>query len=437
MKNIFKKLYRLLTSTKLTLITLFILIFFMFLGTILPQGGTYEEYKKAFGSALYSKLIPLGILDIFHSWYFITAGIILYINLFLGVLRGFLLEKRKMAFLKDKPRDAREVSVAGGFAAVATVLKKRRFRYRKLIDDKNCTFIFSARGLRRRYVSLFFHFFLGVSIIGFTLSAMTKFDGEIDLKIGDKEDIFLSSKDMGVYQIFRTFNPDKVDKIELELRNYEMEYVLIKERYFPKDYKSTLIVRYNGVEKTKLVEVNKPLRFKGITLYQMGYNQVFDIAIGDTILHLEAGRSFSIDGIDGMFLIRSVYTGKLFTGEEVVDIVPNTELYYRGMDRAGWENRAKLIADKPATVMGKNLILRNVNEVSGIYYKRDDGVPLLYISFFFFMAGIFARVIFPAYELRLFYDKKEHVAYVKGTGSGITADIDHQIDEIERMLKQA
>ncbi len=436
MKKFFKKLYRLLTSTKLTLITLFILIFLMFLGTILPQGGTYEEYKKAFGPALYSKLAPLGILDIFHSWYFITAGIILYLNLFLGVLRGFLLEKRKMVFLKDKPRDAREISVAGGFAAIATVLKKRRFRYRKLIDDEKCAFVFGARGLRRRYVSLFFHFFLGVSIIGFTLSAMTKFDGEIDLKIGDKEDIFLSSKDMGVYRIFRTFNPDRVDKIELELKNYEMEYVLIKDRYFPKDYKSTLIVRYNGVEKTKLVEVNKPLKFKGMTLYQMGYSQVFDIDIGDAILHLEAGKNFSIDGIEGMFLIRSVYAGKLFTEEEVIDIVPNTKLYYRDMDGAGWENIAKLIADEPAMVMGKSLILCNVKEVSGIYYKRDDGVPLLYVSFFFFMVGIFARVLFPAYELRLFYDKKEHVAYVKGTGSGVGADIDRQIDEIEKMLKQ-
>ncbi|MCK4576424.1 cytochrome c biogenesis protein ResB [candidate division WOR-3 bacterium] len=437
MKKFFKTLYRLLTSTKLTIIILFVLIFFMLLGTILPQGGTSEEYIRAFGTTLHSKLAPFGVLDIFHSWYFITAGILLYINLFLGTLKGFLLERRKTALLIDKPRGAMAISVAGGFSAVEDALKKRGFRYRKLIDDDNATAVIGVRGLRKRYVSLFFHFFLGISIIGFVLSAMTKFDGYIDFKIGDKEDIPLSSQDMGVYRVFKEFNPDKVDKMEVELKNYEMEYILVNERYFPKDYKSTLIARYNGMEKMKVVEVNRPLKLKGLTLYQMGYSQRFDLDVGDSILHLEAGESFSIDGIDGMFLIRTIYAGKLFEGEEVIDIVPNTKLYYRGMDGPGWENIAKLTVDEPVTVMGKSLVLRNVKEVSGIYYKRDDGVPLLYISFFLFLVGMFVRIFFPCYELRLFYDKKEQTAYMKGTASGVAAYIDREINEIEKMVRQS
>ncbi|GAH88954.1 unnamed protein product, partial [marine sediment metagenome] len=63
----------------------------------------------------------------------------------------------------------------------------------------------------------------------------------------------------------------------------------------------------------------------------------------------------------------------------------------------------KLVLDEPIPVMGKNMVLRNVKEESGIYYKRDDGVPLLYVSFLFFMIGLFMRVFFPTYEIRLFY----------------------------------
>lgn len=434
MKELFRKFYKLLTSTKLTLTVLFILIFFMLLGTLFPQGGTHDEYVKAFGLKMYLRLAPLGVFDIFHSWYFITAAIVLYINLFLCILRGYLIERKKLISFKGKPRGAREITLNVDSSHVEEVLKERRFRYKKVLEDEKGFFLTGVRGIRRRFLSIFFHFFLGISIVGFLLSALTKFDGYIDFEIGDKKLIPRQSGEMGIYKKFRTFNPENVDKIEVELKDYEMEYIWFKDYYYPKDYKSTLIARYKGKEKMRTIEVNSPLRFKGLTLYQSGYGQKFDIEVEDTVVHLSSGSIFNVKGIEGSFKIRTVYVGKLFRDTTVSEIVPNTTIYFREGEDKKWKMLEKLVLDEPIPVMGKNMVLRNVKEESGIYYKRDDGVPLLYVSFLFFMIGLFMRVFFPTYEIRLFYDKNTKSIYVKGSCSGIAAYIEKEIDEIEKML---
>ena len=434
MKELFRKFYRLLTSTKLTLTVLFILVFFMLLGTLFPQGGTYNEYVKAFGLRMYLRLAPLGVFDIFHSWYFITAAIVLYISLFLCTLRGYLIERKKLISFKGKPRGAREITLNVDFTHVEDVLKKRRFRYKKIPEDENGFSLTGVRGIRRRYLSIFFHFFLGISIVGFVLSALTRFDGYIDFEIGDKKFIPRQSEEMGIYKKFKTLNPEYVDKIEVELKDYKMEYIWHKDDYYPKDYKSTLIARFKGREKMRIIEVNKPLRFKGLTLFQFGYSQKFDVEVEDTVFHLSSGNIFNVNGIDGSFKIRTVYIGKLFRDTTVSEIIPNAKIYFRESNDKKWKMIERLVLDKSVPVMGKNMVLRNVKEVSGIYYKRDDGVPMLYVSFLFFMIGLFMRVFFPTYEIRLFYDKKTKNIYIEGSCSGIAAYIENEIDGIEKML---
>ncbi|TET24238.1 MAG: hypothetical protein E3J78_01475 [Candidatus Cloacimonadota bacterium] len=437
MKEFIKKFYGLLTSTKLTLVVLFILVFFMFIGTLFPQGGTYQEYVTVFGKSLYLRLFPFGIFKIFHSWYFITAAVTLYINLLLCSLRGFIIERKKLRLGFEKPIGATEIKLLDNFSSVEDTLKRRGFRFVRIHDDENSISLRALKGMRRRFLSMYYHFFLAITLFGFLLSAFTRFDGIEYFKNGETKYVPRQSKEMGFYKRFANFDTEKVDSIGVTMEEYIMEYIWYKDGYYPKDYKSVLVTQFNGKERKRTIEVNRPLKFKGLTFYQMDYKQDFQIELEDTLLELTSSTPFTIQGIDGSFMIKNVYVGKLFSDDgSITDIIPNAKIYFRMTKEDKWEKQGKLILDESISIMWKDIILRNVTEVSGIYYRRDDGVLLLYISFIFFMLGLFLRVFLPTYEMKLFYDKASQNIYVKGTSSGISAYIDKEIEEIETLLNQ-
>jgi cytochrome c biogenesis protein ResB len=352
-------------------------------------------------------------------------------NLFLGMLRRIIIGRKAQAAFKAKPSGAREIPVQGDFASVKNGLKRRGFRCRVAFEDERAASLFARRGLPKRLIYICFHLFFGISIFGFILSAMTKFDGSIDLEIGDVQSVPTSSGNMAFYRFFKEFDPERVQYVEIELRDYEMQYVPFRMGYFPKDYISTLFARSADREKEMTVEVNRPLKFAGLTFFQWSYTQRFELAVGADTLSLEGGDAFSVNGIQGKFMTRSVYVGKVFTDSGVSDLVPNGKLYHMG-GSGGWEEVGKLVEDEPMEVMGKEMVMQNVREVSGIYYTRDDGVPLLYVAFFLFMVGMCLRVFFHSYEIRLFFDKSARIAYVKGKASGLATYIEREIDEIQR-----
>lgn len=432
MKMFLKRIYLTLTSTHLTIILMILLIFFMVLGTIFPQGGSLEEYIQAFGKRTFLRLAPLGVLDIFHSWYFITVGVLLYLNLFLCMIHRIIVRGKENGAFRKRPTNAREIRVNGDFSSVEQHLKKRGFRYRIAHEDSKVASLFARRGLPKKAVSTFFHFFIGISIFGFLLSAVTKFDGSLDFEVGDIHTVPTSSEKMALYRYFREFDPEKVDYIEVELKDYEMQYIPTRMGYFPKDYISTLVARTQNREKELRVEVNRPLKFGGLTFYQWTYGQRFELAVGGDTLALEAGDEFSVEGMPGMFMTRSVYVGKVFSDSGVSDIMPHTKLYHR--QEGSWEEIARLVEDEAVEVMGEEMMLRNVREVSGIYYRRDDGVLLLYVGFFLFMVGMCLRIFFHSYEIRLYYEKESRVAYVKGTSSGLASYIEREIDELQHIF---
>jgi cytochrome c biogenesis protein len=432
MKTFFKGVYRFIISTQLTIWLIIVLIFFMILGTIFPQGGSLEDYIAAFGHKAFMRIAPLGVLDIFHSWYFITTGIMLYLNLFLCMVHRIATGRKGQSAFGAKPSGAREIPVPGNAAAVREGLKRRGYHYRIAHEDNQVLSLFAWRGLPKRFVSICFHFFIGISIFGFVISAVTKFDGSIDFEVGDVHTVPTSSGDMALYRHFRAFDPEKVEYVEVELKDYEMQYLASGMGYFPKDYVSTLVARSRDREKEMRVEVNRPLKFGGLTFFQWSYGQRFTIAAGKDTLSLEAGDEFAVHGIAGTFMTRTVYVGKLFSDSAVSAIVPNAKLYYR--EHGSFEEIARLVEDEPVEVMGKEMVLKDVREVSGIFYKRDDGVPLLYAGFFLFMVGMCFRIFFHSYEIRLYFDRRTRAAYVKGMSSGLASSIEREIDEISNVF---
>ncbi len=416
---------------------LLILVFAMVLGSTLPQGGDDQAYIKAFGSVRYIWLYSLSLLDIFHSWWFLLLGFLLFLNLALCSIRGIQVEVRLRSVAAIEPRQVgRRVVYLHPESRIDLlgVLRRRGYRVRQVDREASRVFI-CQRGLPARPWSIIYHGALALAFFGFIFSALSSFDGDIYLKPGEEKSIPLSSREMGIHKLFggrlSSFDPDRVDSLKIRLESFDTEYTWYNDRYFPKDWKSSLSVSEEGHRAvSKEIEVNDPLRYSGLTVYQWDYTQRMDLALPETVITIEARKSFEVPGLESKLRTGTIYLGTLFDGGEAKPIVPNTDLY-KISGEGGREKIGKLTLGMPFVLEGVEMEMREVREASGLHYRRDDGVRLLYPAFLVFMLGLFLRVFWPSYRLSIVHDEKENQIHIWGKVSGVAAYLEKEIADFE------
>ena len=407
-----RSIFRYMASTKFTIVLLLLLVVGMLLGTLLPQGGTPEQYREAFGESLYKILSSPGLFNIFRSWWFIALAISLLVNLVAGNIYALWVEHQRD---KHPTKSGTEIKVPPErIENITGIFKQMGFRCKQIGD----TFFVARKGVAQRPLLVAFHLCLALLAIGFILSATSRFDDLVYLREGETKRIPFAER----------------DSLDMTLEKFDMEYVWLHERYFPKDYKSTLSLS-TGLR--QIVEVNKPLKYRGLTIYQMDYEQRFDLAVGDTSITVTSREAFTIPGLPGQFRTGTVYLGALFRDNEHQAIVPNTKLYLLGKEQGPpmmgrGQEIGELVLGKPFEFQNTMLEMKNVAEISGLFYRKDTGYPIVFYALILFMVGLFVRVLFPSYALRVYVDKLEGAFHVAGKASGIAADLDRLIARLKK-----
>lgn len=411
-----KSIFRYIASIKFTIVLLSLLIVAMFLGTLFPQGGAPEQYEEAFGEIWSGILSYPGLFDIFHSWWFIGLAILLLVNLIAGNIYALWIEHRQD---KNPVKGGIEIEASPEqIDRTAGILEKMRFRCKHIGDS----FIIARKGVAQRLISVGFHLCLVLLAVGFLLSATSRFDDMVYLREGETERIPFAEH----------------DSLDMTLEKFDMEYVMLGERYFPKDYKSTVSL---STGQKKIVEVNKPLRHRGLTIYQMDYQQRFDLVVGDTTISVTPRKPFAIPGLMGRYRTGTVYLGTLFQDGERETIVPNTRLYLAEKQQGppmmrGGNEIGELILGQPLEFQNTTLEMSNVAQLSGLFYRKDTGYPFVFYALILFMVGLFVRVFFASYVLRIYVDKPKRVIRVAGKATGVAADLKPIIDRLRGTLGQ-
>jgi cytochrome c biogenesis protein len=434
--RLFRSAYRELSSTHLTLVLLILLIACMLLGTIFPQGGSPDEYALAFGEARARWFTRLGLFDIFHSWYFLLLGGIFFLNIVFCSIEGWKSHRRpKAAAFKEASTAQWEVS-KGGSSALIAALKERRYRVRKIGGSESASSFIAQRGLPSRPVSIIYHFGLALTFVGFVLSALTAFDGEVYLFPGETKKIPKSSPEMTVNRWKRKLglSVGEPDSLLLRLESFRTEYTWYNMKYYPKEWKSEVVLTTHSGAKKKVIEVNAPLRYRGLTIYQMSYKQEFEVASGDSVVHVESGTPFEIPGINGRFSIRTVRTGTLFKKGKREEITPHADLYFKEENAKKSKRMGRLTVDTKFYFRNVPLTMRNFREASGLYFRRDDGVFFLYVAFLLFMVGLFTRIFWPSYRISLHVDEEEGKAYLSAKVAGIAAYQERELGDIHEQF---
>ena len=351
-------LWRELSRIRLAVWLLIIMTVTMIVGSVFPQGYGAETYIGAWGEERYAALSKWGLLNLFHSKYFLILGGLLLLNLvFCSLIRWSRRGGRGFAG-SSAPPDAKTVhlgkNIKDATARVRDGLTSRGYRVLSGVSDV----ITARRGPWPEGVSLLYHLAMAVAIVGFIVSALFSFEGDATLYPGEPVSVPAVSAETGAFGLrnalagwevegvrpFGFVRPDTTGweerVVTLTLDEFRTEWELYEGKHYPKDWISDLTVEWpipNGTtaQKNLLIEVNRPLRRGGLTFYQMAYEQSFDVVVrrGARVVERVAAESyvpFTLNSVGGMFFPGTLRVGTLFQKyRETEPIVPHIPLKWQ------------------------------------------------------------------------------------------------------------
>ncbi|MFH1689563.1 MAG: cytochrome c biogenesis protein ResB [Candidatus Eisenbacteria bacterium] len=462
----------------------------MIVGSIFPQGYGAETYIASWGETRYALFSRLGLLDLFDTKYFLILGVLLLLNLLVcSIVR--LSGRRGVSVSKTTAPDSARGVAMGGDSDSAVSRAVRALTERGYYVSRAQGGMLSARrGPWPEGVSLLYHLALAIAIIGFLVSALHSYEGDVTLYPNEPVVVKTASLETGWqkfryelaawsfvgWHAFESVLPDTSEwegrQVTLTLNEFITHWELYQEKYYPRDWISDVSVQVIGhgpevLWPSQLVEVNRPLRAGGLTLYQMAYEQEFDVVVWRDDSEVERVRAnayvpFMLGSIEGMFFPGTLRVGTLYqkytptepvvphvslkwqppeppvdetVAEAVVEepapeeppsadeavVLTEAETDSMGMELAEAESIAappppapterielgKLSAEEPLEVEGYTLTLENPYEGSVLTYRHDPGVPLLYIAITAFMLGLAIRTYWPSYRVSLWIEEAD------------------------------
>ncbi len=354
----FRWLWREFSRIRLTVWLLIIMTLTMIVGSVFPQGYGAETYVASWGEDTYAALSKWGLLNLFHTKYFLILGGILLFNLiFCSLIRWSGRRGVRGGGASAAPH-AKTIelgkTIGEATAKAKDVLASSGYKVVSGVSDV----VSARRGPWPEGVSLLYHLAMAVAIIGFIVSALNSFEGDVTLYPGEPESAPTVSTETGVFGLRNALADWEVEGVQplefvrpdttgwedrvvtLTLDEFRTEWELHEGKYYPKDWISDVTIEWpirdgTTTQKNCLIEVNRPLRRAGLTFYQMAYEQSFDVVVrrGGRVVERVAAESyapFTLDSVGGMFFPGTLRVGTLFQKyRETEPIVPHIPLKWQ------------------------------------------------------------------------------------------------------------
>jgi cytochrome c biogenesis protein ResB len=447
--NTWQRYYRKFISIKTTIILLGILTFLYLLGTLFPQGREYATD----GGMLLSIIKFFDLLHLFNSPLFIFFSLLFFLHL--GLCTWDRLQRlwsRRLAISLDIEK-AKSRAVVFPVPSSTTpeslsmAFQHLGFRIQKRDPQKGIELI--EKGLSPQWLSLIYHIALFFCFIGFFITYFFAFEGEITLYPHQRQ-YLPDPSDPPRWALSWVLSGAEAESgitkkaipLELELQKFSTEYIQLakldypkdilsrialtlglpgskplysaesRKSFFPKDWKSHLILYHNGKPvKEKTIEVNHPLHYKGLTFYQMAFEQELKLVVysaqdpksEEEMISVKSGEKFRLPSLPGYFKTRTLRLGTLYKKDGTQEkLVPAADLYYFPSEQTDKPKRiGSLTLNKPLQYEGISLILKDYNEASILSFRYDPGRPWLWlasVSLLFFMTlriwGYWYRIIY-------------------------------------------
>ncbi|MCX5870585.1 MAG: cytochrome c biogenesis protein ResB [Deltaproteobacteria bacterium] len=404
-------------SVKLAITTLSLLAVTSIIGTIIPQNKPLPWYAQEYGSNLAQLFKILDLPDMYGSWWFLALLGLLSTNLIVCSLDRFPDVWKQMRAagldtpLKRLEKMGRKKEWQSSSSLQVTVLdlgaKLNKSGWK--ISSRNSdgeTLLFAQKGAWSRTGVYVVHTSILVIFIGAIIGELCGFKGNVMIPETQQTD-----------KIY-TFNGTKTIDLGFTVRcdSFSLE---LYPTGMPKKYKSELTILEKSKELFQApIEVNSPLRYRGITFYQASYEGYQDFMIKVTnkasgnsktaIVPFQKQGEWPQEGLT-FGIINADWTGQS---------ISRLKIWFS--DSKGVPSVLWLKDGESATVereSGKYLLSAKQMYATGLQVSKDPGVWVVYIGCGLMLLGLVIAFFMSHKRIWLFLKEKESGASILFTGS--------------------
>ncbi|MBI5409143.1 MAG: cytochrome c biogenesis protein ResB [Nitrospirae bacterium] len=280
-KDIFETIWDFLASVKLAIAVFIILALSSIIGTIVEQQAEPAKnialLAKFFGDSaaptVYNVFAKLGFMDMYRSWWFVSFLVMFSVNLIVCTLDRF---PKTLRLVKTPLRPLAENVVrtlpVKKEIKLKTSLKTAKDEFLNSLNssgyhvlesnEDDSVQLYSQKGRYARFGVYVVHLSIILILLGAIIGARFGFGGFLNLPEGQVSDVAFMGEGKTIPLGF-----------SVKCNWYETRYYEGMDT--PQEFQSELAVIENGKEvMRKVIEVNSPLTYKGITFYQASYGMV-------------------------------------------------------------------------------------------------------------------------------------------------------------------
>ncbi|HDO22141.1 MAG TPA: hypothetical protein ENG86_04700 [Nitrospirae bacterium] len=406
---------RWLRSRRFAATFIILLISALVIGTVIPQrsgmSGAELFRFRSNHPGIYRVIRSSGLDHVYTTWWFLVIAGFFSANIALNLSGRIKISVKQFkeegipgperigrlnlsrTFVLD--REARE-SVKG---KIRDIVSEDGYRVKEYPEGLS-----ASKGRWGLWTVPLFHGSILIILTGVLISSLTKFGGTFEISEGQvfsgKKDEFIS-KDYGLLNLEPRFD------FHLRLRKFNAEYW---DAEHPRLYQSVMDVYKKGVVVlSKKVEINEPLRYEGLSFYQSkyhGYSAYFGL--------MEKGGGPETGGYVN-FPYKKRYTGRLtqkfhipqtsYECELGLDPPDGNELDIKVSDKGKVIRTGRLKRGGKIDIGRYYLVFHDIVKWTGLYVKRDYGVPVVYTGFVLLVLSVFMVVFIVPKRVWFVYDK--------------------------------
>lgn len=265
-----ENIWNFFTSLKLVICLLLILAVLSIAGTVIEQNKPLREYYRYFQPETVELFQKLGLLDMYHSWWFISCLALLALSItactmdrYSGIMAGIKRENLVLDEALEKSLHPLEkikyVLPLENVEQKILELACKSFSGSPLVTEGGDTrHYFFEKGKYSRLAFFFTHLSILMIFIGAIIGSLAGYKGYVNIFEGET-----------VSSLGTRAGDVKNLSFTVKCNTFHVEFY---PNGMPKDYRSDLSIIKGGKEVArKTIRVNDPVTFEGVTFYQSSY----------------------------------------------------------------------------------------------------------------------------------------------------------------------
>lgn len=403
---IFKKFILKISSLRFAILLIIFIAISSGVGTLIPQGNDQQEYidfyneTPIFGFINGSQVIKLQLDHVYTSNWFLFSLVLLCISLaacsfrrqipsLKAALKWTEYKNEKKFYKLQLTTNYEIIQDVDHILKADSLLRKKGWSISKYKNRLS-----ARKGLVGKLGPIIVHIGLIILLIGSAYGNFSSQSKEQYLRLGESLDLI---------------NESTNSKVRIKLKNFFIER---ESDGKPKQFISNLefFSKQQNLNEIKITQVNQPIRFKGLTIYQADWSVSNIILEIDSVLYQLQLKPIPEIGDQIWGLLIEL-------GRE------NKKNYLLTIDNENGPLKVSNIEDfsenfiylnnNPLEINSSKLSLKKIIPSSGLIIKNDPSIPFIYLSFTLIILGTIFSLI-PTNQIWILFNETSNKLFIGG-----------------------